>query len=94
MLTDKQPKSDRQVPCFPLETMLLALNQTKVDYFSLDVEGFELEVLKTIPFDRLDIAVFSVEYIHGKSGKDEYRIFMEGKGYTVYKDIHDHKPEK
>jgi len=41
------------VPCFPMETMLLALNQTHVDYFSLDVEGLELEVLQTIPFDKV-----------------------------------------
>jgi len=37
------------VPCFPLESLLLAINQTRVDYFSLDVEGLELEVLETIP---------------------------------------------
>ena len=43
------------VPCFTLETMLLALNQTHVDYFSLDVEGFELEVLQTIPFDKVKL---------------------------------------
>jgi hypothetical protein len=28
-----------------------------VDYFSLDVEGNELQVLKTIPFDKIDIRV-------------------------------------
>jgi hypothetical protein len=28
-----------------------------VDVFSLDVEGNELEVLKTIPFDEVDITV-------------------------------------
>ena len=55
----EQPEAVRKgvdsekVPCFPLETMLLALNQTHVDYFSLDVEGFELEVLQTIPFDKV-----------------------------------------
>lgn len=43
--------------CFPLYTMLLALNRTTVDYFSLDVEGYELHVLKTIPFDEIDIQV-------------------------------------
>ena len=63
ILTD--PKSERplaninDVLCIPLYTMLKALNRTKVDYFSLDVEGFELEVLKTIPFDLIDIKVTS-----------------------------------
>lgn len=45
------------VQCFPLYTYLLALNKTVIDYFSLDVEGSELNVLKTIPFDKIDIKV-------------------------------------
>jgi len=32
------------VPCFPLQALLVALNRTTVDYFSLDVEGYELDV--------------------------------------------------
>jgi hypothetical protein len=32
-----------------------------VDYFSLDIEGPELEVLETIPWDRVDITVIAVE---------------------------------
>ena len=50
--TNKTPNA-KQVACFSLETMLLALNQTQVDYFSLDVEGLEFDVLKTIPFNRV-----------------------------------------
>lgn len=45
------------VQCFPFYTYLLALNITVIDYFSLDVEGSELNVLKTIPFDKVDIKV-------------------------------------
>lgn len=45
------------VQCFPFYTYLLALNITVIDYFSLDVEGSELNVLKTIPFDKIDIRV-------------------------------------
>ena len=41
--------------------MLLALNQTHVDYFSLDVEGFELDVLKTIPFDKVGVEHYDVD---------------------------------
>lgn len=48
------------VQCFPLYTYLLALNVTVIDYFSLDVEGSELNVLKTIPFDKIDIRVSSI----------------------------------
>jgi len=37
-------KNSRLVPCFPLHALLVALNQSIVDYLSLDVEGYELEV--------------------------------------------------
>jgi hypothetical protein len=45
------------VECFPLFSILTALNVTVVDYFSLDVQGLELKVLQAIPFDRLTIKV-------------------------------------
>lgn len=40
----RQSSNARLVPCFPLHALLVALNQTTVDFLSLDVEGFELEV--------------------------------------------------
>ena len=48
--------------CFTLHSLLLAVGQTEVDYFSLDVEGPELEILQTIPFDKIRIKVITVEY--------------------------------
>jgi hypothetical protein len=50
------------VQCFPLYSYLVALNRTTVDYFSLDVEGSELEVLQTIPFHKLDIRVSFISF--------------------------------
>uniref|UniRef100_A0A8D8RJD1 Protein Star n=1 Tax=Cacopsylla melanoneura TaxID=428564 RepID=A0A8D8RJD1_9HEMI len=75
------------VQCFPLVTYLLAMNITTVDYFSLDVEGSELQVLQTIPFDQFNIRTLSVEWTHVKEGKDEIRSFMEKKGYTVFSEV-------
>lgn len=46
-----------EVQCMPLFSLLAAINVTTVDYFSLDVEGNELQVLKTIPFERIFIRV-------------------------------------
>ncbi|KAF0767768.1 star protein [Aphis craccivora] len=71
------------VQCFPFYTYLLALNITVVDYFSLDVEGSELNVLKTIPFDKVDIKTLSVEFFHVKEGDDGVRTYLENKGYIV-----------
>ena len=47
-----------KVQCLPLYSILSALNRTTVDYFSLDIEGDELAVLKTIPWNHVHIQVF------------------------------------
>lgn len=75
------------VQCFPLYSYLLALNQTTVDYFSLDVEGAELSVLKTIPWEKVDIKTLSVEFIHGLEGKEAIRTYMLDKGYYVNSEV-------
>jgi len=46
-----------KVQCFPFYSLLLAVNQTTVDYFSLDIEGHEKRVLETIPWEKVDIKV-------------------------------------
>lgn len=46
-----------EVQCFPLVSYLAALKVKTVDYFSLDIEGAEFSVLKTIPWEEVDIKV-------------------------------------
>ena len=46
-----------QVQCFPLYSILLAVNRTRIDFLSLDIEGSELDVLNTIPWHKVDIQV-------------------------------------
>jgi hypothetical protein len=41
----------------PLYSILQSVNRTTVDFFSLDIEGNELDVLRTLPFDKVDIKV-------------------------------------
>ncbi|XP_029055591.1 uncharacterized protein LOC114882758 isoform X1 [Osmia bicornis bicornis] len=73
-----------KVQCFPFAHLMAALNVTTVNYFSLDIEGHELEVLKTIPFDEINIETLSVEFAHVASGKKKLIDFMESKGYYVH----------
>lgn len=49
-----------QAQCFPLDMLLAAINRTEVDYLGLDVEGVELSILKTIPFDKIHIKVINL----------------------------------
>ena len=41
------------VQCIPLYTVMLALGRTTIDFFSLDVEGNEIEILRTLPPDAI-----------------------------------------
>ena len=76
--------------CFTLHSLLLAVGQTEVDYFSLDVEGPELEILQTIPFDKIYIKVITIEYRvygnHRGSLKKLDKIRNVFKGLGIYKE--------
>ena len=52
------------VQCLPLYSLLLALDNPTVDFLSLDTEGGELEILETLPWDKVDIRAISVETEH------------------------------
>ena len=45
------------VQCFPLYSILLAVGRTKIDYFSLDVEGSETDVLTSTPWHKIYVKV-------------------------------------
>ena len=48
------------VNCLPLFTLLAALDFPTVDFFSLDVEGAELGILQTIPWNQVNIVFLSL----------------------------------
>ena len=68
---EENPGNSRtvDVQCFPFYSILLALNIKHIDVFSLDVEGAEVLILDTIPFDKVDISMLNVEYQHVKGGR-------------------------
>ena len=49
--------------CMPLYTILLAMGNPTVHYFSLDIEGAEFPVLKTIPWDKVQVIKIDSRYI-------------------------------
>lgn len=50
------------VPCFPLRSIMQALNRTTIDYWSLDTEGSEAAILQATDFSHLEIGVMTVEH--------------------------------
>ena len=63
----------------------MALDNPTVDYLSLDVEGSEFAILKTLDWDKIDISIISVEINHAGEIFDGTRQdiidFLESKGY-------------
>lgn len=63
----KAGKSSAQffdIHCMPLTAILLAVNMTDIDFFSLDIEGHELDVLRAIDFDQIKIkAILSISTV-------------------------------
>ena len=74
-----------KVQCFPLQSVLKAIGNPKVDYFSLDIEGAEYPVLKSLEFDQVDISAISVEVNHAgdifEGSKEDIRDLMLENGY-------------
>jgi FkbM family methyltransferase len=52
------------VPCHRIDTVLNDSGVKIVDYLSIDVEGAELEVLRGIDFERVQVNVIGVEHNH------------------------------
>jgi len=72
------------VPCLPLADVFDALGVLHVNFFSLDVEGAELAVLRTVDFARVTFDVICVEADGANEAKDAAVVAMlEGAGYRL-----------
>ena len=82
---DTQTSSVR-MQCLPLYSLLLSLGNPTVDFLSLDVEGAEFQVLKSIPWSTVDIRAISVETQFAgevmEGGKEDIFQLLTGEGYT------------
>ena len=87
-MTSETNENTIRVPCFTFTSIMNAYNIQSIDYFSLDVEGAELAVLKTIPFDKIDIKSLSVEYVHTPGGEESITDFLKSKNYVLLEHIH------
>ena len=74
--------------CFPLYSLLTAAagEDITVNYLSLDIEGAELQVLQTLPWDKVDIEVITVETAHAgeifPGTIQDIRQYLEEVGYV------------
>jgi len=74
-----------------LNDILTEHNISEIDFFSIDTEGAELDILSSIDFDKFDFKKILVE-IHGKtaSKEEEFKIInemLEPHGFTPIKKL-------
>jgi len=67
-----------RVVCHTLQNIMKEIGQSRIDYFSLDVEGAELFILNSIDWESLFIDVFTIET---DQHRKEIIAFMEDHGY-------------
>jgi len=78
-----------QMQCIPLYTLIKAAGNPRINLLILDVEGADLLVLETIPWDKVDIEVMSIETdligqsVGGKTQMDLIR-YVERQGYKMF----------
>jgi FkbM family methyltransferase len=82
----------KQVELININEVLLKHHSNKsLDFLSIDVEGLDLDILKSIEFEKYTINVIcveTVEYVNGNDAKKKNRIkeFLSSNGYTGYAD--------
>ncbi len=69
------------VPATRLDTLLRARGLQKIDYCSIDVEGAERAVLRSLDFDEFDIAALSIENNRSGPAPASYADIMGPAGY-------------
>ena len=82
---DRKAGKSYDLQCFPLYSILLALDNPTVHYLSLDIEGAEYQVLQHLPWDKVDIEVLGVELVYAgvvfPGTRQQVHQFIKEKGY-------------
>lgn len=77
-------KEEIDVKCFNINDLLAEHKLNHVDFFTIDTEGNEMSILKTIDFEGFDIDVLLVE---NNYQTEEMNQFMKSKRYKRIKKI-------
>ena len=69
----------------------MALGNPHVDYFSLDIEGAELPVLKTLPWNKINMTLIDVEVNHAgvifPGTREDIQNFLTSQNYPYTKSV-------
>ncbi len=73
-------KREIEVDCFTFASVIEKYNVKNIDFLSVDTEGGELDILKSVDFDKTPVKVISVE---NNYYGDEIRDYLEGEGFIA-----------
>ncbi|CAB3375186.1 Hypothetical predicted protein [Cloeon dipterum] len=80
--SSKMSDNGTLLQCMPLFSVLKAAGKSTIDFFSFYNEGRELEILKTLPFDKVNIKAIAVYRAQkNKDVSETLKTFMYGKGF-------------
>ena len=68
----------------PLQTILDEFKVKEIDFCSIDTEGSEFSIVKSIDYEKTDIKVFIIENNYQETN---IQSFLESKGYVLYKKL-------
>lgn len=71
-LADGYSHTAVEIPVVPVHALLDCLGRRTIDFWSLDVEGMEGDILKTTPFDKIEVGVLLIEM--NKSSRNDNAI--------------------
>ncbi len=92
--TSKKIEKIIKMPLVPMSKIIEKyLNNKTPNFVSLDTEGYDFEILKSLDFDNFRPEVFCVETLTYTENKDERKEdevidFMKEKGYFVFADTY------
>lgn len=82
----KTTSSSRKIKCNTLSNITNFYNVKHIDFFTLDVEGSELEVLQTFDFN-VTVSYWLIEWPHlNNTTKDEIIDLLKRNGYVLSKE--------
>jgi hypothetical protein len=74
--------------CTPLAPLLQLFDISHINFWVLDVEGAELEVLHATDFERVTFDVIAMETLGQDKEKDRASVsFLVNKGYVVFSTV-------
>ena len=73
------------IPCFSLNTILASIKVKNVDFFSLDLEGAELNVLKSLDLEKFNFESIIVEHNGEKERKEQMQKYLFQNGFKLIK---------